>query len=67
MRSNDFFARESSREQATLRAQRNKAFWFLIFDSGGLTFADLSAMDAADYYECLVAKELYVAAIQEKK
>jgi len=38
----------------------------LIFDSGGLTFADLSAMDAADYYECLAAKELYIAAIQEK-
>lgn len=23
-------------------------------------------MDAADYYECLAAKELYVVAIQEK-
>lgn len=48
------------------RARRNKAFWFLLFDSGSITYTELSHMDMAEYYECLAAKEMYVDMLKAK-
>jgi hypothetical protein len=64
----DFLDRESKRAQtaAQERASSNKAFWYLIFDGGGLSYSELRDMDAATFYECLAAKSLYVAELKKK-
>ena len=49
------------------RAKRNKQFWYMVFDGAGISYSELSAMNAADYYECLAAKQLWVEDIKARR
>ena len=66
-RSSDFFVRESDLEAARRRARRNKQFWFLVFDGNGLGYQDIKVMDMAEYYECIAAKEIFVAFLKDQQ
>lgn len=39
----------------------------MLFDGDGLTYQDLKGMDMAEYYECVAAKEMFVAYIREQQ
>lgn len=39
----------------------------MLFDGDGLTYKDLKGMDMAEYYECIAAKEMFVAHIREQQ
>ena len=39
----------------------------MLFDGDGLTYQDLKGMDMAEYYECVAAKEMFVAHIKEQQ
>lgn len=39
----------------------------MLFDGDGLAYSDLKGMDMAEYYECIAAKEMFVAFLKEKQ